>query len=820
MPGSDTGHSPEQANPSIVDQRLYAFDQSWQNGAVPNIRDYFPLNATDCGNQAGRDYLAELVKIDLEYRWRRKPATGNPWALEEYVAQFPELGAVHELPIDLIAAEYLARRQQGADASHAAYCARFPGREGEMRAALARMDVTFAREIEPERFPRAGRDRQDRSPTPPPVQSAADLVTLLEDLALLDAAPCAQLGELKQAFSEARALAKELLQRGWLTPYQVNQLLTGRGADLTIGRYVVLERLGEGGSGQVYKARDRTMKRIVALKLIRPELLSEPEVLGRFYREIRVISQLTHPNIIHAFDAGPLGAGHCLIMEYIPGINLDQLVKQSGPLPVAQVGDYLVQAAGALQCIHEKGLVHRDIKPSNLLATQAAGGPPLGLLKLLDLGLARLRRVRNVGDNTSIITPVGAVIGTPNYLAPEQAIDFHSADIRADIYSLGCTVYFLLTGQPPFPGGSAAEKVAKHLYVDPQPAEQLRPDLPPSLGMVLRRMMAKRPEDRFPTPAELVPALAAAGPGAATTPGSQQPLADTRASPTITSPAPLAHSPRSTSSDQTRPLGPKPPVIPVGVAESPLSAAPGSYPQVAPPDARRPLGRRRLLWFAASSVLGLGALGAFLVRLLQSAGTLTSPTLAKGTHGSAPTSSAVAQTRVNLSSAFNHVYIVTDGAPFPSTWGEGGFTKYALSAHLLDTQVTWNGTTFNLGAANGNNVVIAAGQTLSLPAGNYATLKILAFAWGNHLNQDFKVTYTDGTTQNFSQSLSSWAKPQNYAGELTAVTMTYHNSSNGAIVNSPTYVYGYSLALNPAKTLRSITLPNNSLIKLVAITLA
>lgn len=187
--------------------------------------------------------------------------------------------------------------------------------------------------------------------------------------------------------------------------------------------------------------------------------------------------------------------------------------------------------------------------------------------------------------------------------------------------------------------------------------------------------------------------------------------------------------------------------------------------------------------------------------------------------GAAAVTISAASQPVNLSSAFNHVYMVTDGAPFPTTWGWGGFTKYALSANLLGSQVNWNGSTFNLGAANSNDAVSSAGQTLALPAGHFSTLKFLAFGGGNQLNQAFTVTYTDGTTRTYSQSISTWFQPQNYVGEATAVSMAYFNMSTGARSTAPIYTYGYSLALDPAKTVQSITLPNNSNVVLLAITL-
>jgi serine/threonine-protein kinase len=357
------------------------------------------------------------------------------------------------------------------------------------------------------------------------ITCANSLVDLLRECQLVDADQSIELARLGEAYSgDARALAHELIQRGWLTPYQVNQLLRGMGRELLVSPYVLLDRLGEGGTGQVFKARHCRLGRIVALKLIRRELLTDSEVVKRFLREIKAVSRLSHPNIVHAFDAGSSGSTHFLAMEYLEGIDLARLVQRSGPLPVEQVCDFIRQAALGLQYAHEQGLVHRDIKPPNLFLVSGgrkpaddsspsralpSGGlrPPLsGVVKLLDLGLARLQR-KTDSEMTSILTQTDGMIGTPDYLAPEQALDFHQADIRADIYSLGCTCYYLLTGQPPFPGGSLAEKLMRHQQAEPPPLDRQRSDVPACLASVVRTMMAKHPDQRYPTPIAVVHAL-------------------------------------------------------------------------------------------------------------------------------------------------------------------------------------------------------------------------------------------------------------------------------------------------------------------------
>src|SRR5262249_27441041 len=280
-----------------------------------------------------------------------------------------------------------------------------------------------------------------------PVRSVADLVDALQRNSLLNEAQFRELGHEKKG-ATVKELAGRLLQRGWLTSYQVNQLMQGRVEALIVGSYLVRERIGEGGAGKVFKARHRKMDRVVALKIIREELVTDAEAMARFYREIAVLSRLDHPNVVHAYDAGPVGATHFLAMEYVEGTDLGRLVKKGGRLPTAQACEYIRQAALGLQHAHERGLVHRDIKPHNLIMSLREG-----LVKVADLGLARLPRAVNheatavlTGNGTGTLTPQNAVlIGTVDYLAPEQALEFHQADIRADIYSLGCTFYYLLT---------------------------------------------------------------------------------------------------------------------------------------------------------------------------------------------------------------------------------------------------------------------------------------------------------------------------------------------------------------------------------------
>jgi len=217
---------------------------------------------------------------------------------------------------------------------------------------------------------------------------------------------------------------------------------------------------------------------------------------------LRFVGKVDHPNIVLAYDADKINGTHMLVMEYVDAANdLARLVENYGPLPVEKACEYIRQAALGLQHAHEQGLVHRDIKPNNLLVT--ADGKTI---KLLDMGLARLEQLEDANQST-LLTQAGTGLGSADYIAPEQVLNAHTADIRADIYSLGCTLYFLLTAQVPFPGDSVPKKLLKHQREEPKPVERLRPDVPPGVVAVLRKMMAKKPDERYQTPAEVAAVL-------------------------------------------------------------------------------------------------------------------------------------------------------------------------------------------------------------------------------------------------------------------------------------------------------------------------
>jgi serine/threonine protein kinase len=284
-----------------------------------------------------------------------------------------------------------------------------------------------------------------------------------------------------------------------------------------LGQYRILERLGAGGMGQVYKAVHPVMERVVALKIISPKLMQDASARARFQREVRHTARLIHPNIVVAHDAAEVEGMCFLVMEYINGRDIAQLLSRYGRPPAGLACEIIRQAALGLQYAHEHGMVHRDIKPANLVVTSAhprsgdtkiEGWPEAPLVKILDFGLARLSVAEGAGlGKGETLTREGYIVGTPEYMAPEQARDSRLVDIRSDIYSLGCTLYMLLAGRPPFKAASSFEMAVMHLNTPPDPVARFNPTLPPELSVLVHRMLAKRPDDRFQTPGAVANAL-------------------------------------------------------------------------------------------------------------------------------------------------------------------------------------------------------------------------------------------------------------------------------------------------------------------------
>jgi serine/threonine-protein kinase len=308
-----------------------------------------------------------------------------------------------------------------------------------------------------------------------------------------------------------RVAARALVEQGLLTKFQAERLLAGKTDGFLMGQYRILDEIGRGGMGHVFKAEHMTMGRLVALKILNSQLVKTERARLLFHREVKAAAKLNHPNIVTAFDANQVGERCFLVMEFVDGPNLQDLVKTNGPLPIAQACDYIRQTALGLQYAHEIGMVHRDIKPANLLVQKNASRVGVGAsqVKILDFGLARVSNPETgeseSGDSIDVTNKT--VMGTPDYLSPEQARSLHGVDARTDIYSLGCSLYFLLTGHTPFPGGTAMEKLVRHSTEHARPLNAIRPDVPIEVALIAQKMMGKRVEERFQSAAEVAAVL-------------------------------------------------------------------------------------------------------------------------------------------------------------------------------------------------------------------------------------------------------------------------------------------------------------------------
>ncbi len=292
-----------------------------------------------------------------------------------------------------------------------------------------------------------------------------------------------------------RRLARQAVHAKELTLWQAQQLLAGRTSGFRVDRYVLLDMIGQGGMGRVYLATDSRLNRRVALKILSPERVNNPRAVARFQREARVGAQLQHENLVRIYDFGESSGRYYLVMEYIEGKTIGTLISEQGPIPPATAVRLVRQVASGLDHAHQKGLIHRDVNPYNILVTRD------GIAKLADLGLAI-----NLAEDDRV-TREGATVGTFDYVAPEQARHSHSADIRSDIYSLGCTLYHMISGQVPFPSPSLPEKLFAHQAMDPTPLDKLMPGLSPGLAAVVGRMMRKSPDERYATPFLVAQAL-------------------------------------------------------------------------------------------------------------------------------------------------------------------------------------------------------------------------------------------------------------------------------------------------------------------------
>jgi serine/threonine protein kinase len=316
-----------------------------------------------------------------------------------------------------------------------------------------------------------------------------------------------QLEELQQSIphdeqpADTLTLARLAVERGLLTEFQADQACQGNAASLVFEEYVILDKLGAGGMGQVFKAQHRRMERVVALKVLPEAATHSPENVKRFRREVKASARLAHPNIVIAHDAGEANERHYLVMEFVVGSDLANRVKTLGPMSVDAAIDCMLQAARGLEHAHSQGIIHRDIKPSNLLLDTA------GTVKLLDLGLARIDLPQAAMEVDDGLTSCGDIMGTLDFMSPEQALDSKDADARSDIYSLGCTFYYLLTGHKLYDADTPAKKIVAHRTAPIPPLKQLRCDVPLPVEAAYRKMVEKQPKRRFQTMREVVAAL-------------------------------------------------------------------------------------------------------------------------------------------------------------------------------------------------------------------------------------------------------------------------------------------------------------------------
>lgn len=295
------------------------------------------------------------------------------------------------------------------------------------------------------------------------------------------------------ASANVEQLAKDLIRRRKLTRYQASVLYQGQARALTFGEYVIIDKIGSGAMGQVFKAQHRRLKRFVALKVLRASSAKSEKAVKRFQREAEAAAKLSHPHVVAVHDAGELHGTHFIAMQYVEGRDLQSFVKENGPLPIATAVSCVIQAAKGLEYAHKNGIVHRDIKPSNLLLDNE------GHVTVLDMGLARIDEVfgDEDGEDMGQLTMPGQMMGTVNFVSPEQALDAHAVDARSDVYSLGCTMYYLMKGKSPYHGENMAQTLVAHTEA---PIPDLCTDVPgasAALNAVFQKMLAKRADDRY-----------------------------------------------------------------------------------------------------------------------------------------------------------------------------------------------------------------------------------------------------------------------------------------------------------------------------------
>lgn len=471
IPDANESHPLTDGQRIEFDRRIADFEAAWFQGKKPRIEDFLLPDRPV-------QLLTELVQIELELRLK----AGEAAHTQEYLQRFPEIADHTDLAESLelsvqkwrLADETVLNRDLGHDAS---------------------IDLNA---------PALPASPQGLSVSPAEIPASAEL--FIERLLASRLVSGDQLVERqKRLFADkpfsAAELGQDLIDAKLITSWQLAELQTGRtNFFFDQARYVLRQKIGQGGMGAVYRARHVRMGRDVALKVIDPRRVKDQDLIQRFRREMQVCSRLQHEHIVPAVDVGEHEGAAFLVMEFVEGADLASIVKQDGPMPADEAAAICLQAAAGLAYAHAQGIVHRDIKPQNILLSTT------GVVKILDMGLARI--VEDTSDDQhSSLTQEGAVMGTVDYMPPEQAVNSRTADARSDIYSLGSTLYYLLSARPPFPGGQVIEKLRRLALESPQPVGQIRPDCPQALTAIVEQMMDKHPDRRFQTAEDVVRVL-------------------------------------------------------------------------------------------------------------------------------------------------------------------------------------------------------------------------------------------------------------------------------------------------------------------------
>ena len=332
-------------------------------------------------------------------------------------------------------------------------------------------------------------------------EPAARFLAVLDQSGLLARDRTDSVADLLAGQGTAEGVAGVLVRERYLTPFQARQLLRGRHAGFfPADKYKVLDVLGEGGMGRVLLCEHLLLQKLVAVKQLHPTECGVPGSVERFLREARAVAKLDHPNIVRVMDVDSTGKGPLIVMDYVDGTNLHALVADRGKLPVRRVAEYVRQAALALGCAHGAGLIHRDVKPGNLMLDRT------GTVKVIDFGLSRITAVADPTEDDA--WDDSFLLGTADFVSPEQASEHDTVDPRSDIYSLGCTAYFLLTGRFPFDGGSVKDKLARHKAESAPLASRACPEVPEAFAAAVAKMMMKAPDQRFQSADEVVAAMA------------------------------------------------------------------------------------------------------------------------------------------------------------------------------------------------------------------------------------------------------------------------------------------------------------------------